>query len=400
LSVPSIDEDGGLASTDSPSVFQSSITIQAVDTSLGPRAFAIYRAPTDFARRSSLASTCAGVTGTDTQLPCRLGAILIQGSVGGSALFPVTIVRPPVFLIHGIWSDRGTWSFFSPLVTGASGSDPRFHVYRADYSQHSGDSIDFNERGVFDQLTQYISTFKQDLSVAAIEADIVAHSMGGLVARDMVLDPRFVAQENFQHGIIHKLITIGTPHNGSSLATQLIASSSLCKLAFGYINRPVSGAVTDMSLGNPFLAFLNNSGPSMSLKAHAIVGTASTGQELASQASLDIVSWGVFNGLVCSNLLPPIGGYRELFGGSSDLLVSTDSQQFGFNGTLAVDFPAEDMIHTVAPIIYPLGPDELNRDISLIGFTIQNPGIPVNPNLVLNLLNTPVTDSAFVAIRP
>jgi hypothetical protein len=277
--------------------------------------------------------------------------------------------------------------------------DRRFHVYRIDYSPHNGDTVDFIERGALDQLTQYISSrFKKDFSVAAIQSDVVAHSMGGLVARDMALDPRFSAAENFNQGFIHKLITIGTPHNGSQLATRLLASSSLCKKAFGRLGDPVDGAVKDMTIGNSFLNFLNSATRPISLRAHAIVGIASTSQEMDSQAGFKRIVW-TTGGLVCSNIIPAIGGYQSLFGGPSDLLVSVPSQSFGFDSSSAVDTPSVNMIHTVAPVIYPLGPDELNRILQL-GSPARNPGAPVNPELVLGLLNTPITGSAFVPINP
>lgn len=396
------EDDGVLTSIDG---LQSGSAFQVVATNgSNPMVLALYRAPTDFPRTMPPPGpvTCGGVTGTDDQLSCRQVSIRADDLTSvTTATTSVTILRPPVVLIHGIWSSQSTWDFFLPLVTGSNSSDPRFHIYRIDYSQQAGDSVDSIERGALDQLMGFTSSFKAAFSVAAVQADVVAHSMGGLVARDMVLDSRFSAAENFSQGFIHKLITIGTPHNGSQLATKLLASSSLCKGAFGLLRKPVSGGVTDMSIGNSFLNFLNNASRPISLRAHAIVGTASVAQELASQIGFDSIVWGVSNGLVCSNLLPPIGGYESLFGGPSDLLVSAPSQSFGFNPS-AVDKPSENMIHTVAPIIYPLGPDELNRDLSILGSPISHSGTPVNPDLVLGLLNTPIgsTSNAFVAIHP
>jgi hypothetical protein len=49
-------------------------------------------------------------------------------------------------------------------------------------------------------------------SVAASQVDIIAHSMGGLVARGFVQQPDYRGKENYMKGSIHRLITIGTPH--------------------------------------------------------------------------------------------------------------------------------------------------------------------------------------------
>jgi triacylglycerol esterase/lipase EstA (alpha/beta hydrolase family) len=54
-------------------------------------------------------------------------------------------------------------------------------------------------------------------SVAAVQADVVAHSMGGDVARTMPTLATFTGQSTYGLGPVHKLITIGTPHRGNSV---------------------------------------------------------------------------------------------------------------------------------------------------------------------------------------
>ena len=48
--------------------------------------------------------------------------------------------------------------------------------------------------------------------------DIVAHSMGGLIARGLCQQNGYKAKENYMKGQIRRLITIGTPHFGAGLA--------------------------------------------------------------------------------------------------------------------------------------------------------------------------------------
>jgi hypothetical protein len=56
---------------------------------------------------------------------------------------------------------------------------------------------------------------------ACNRVDYICHSMGGCVARTAAEDPKFKVQQNYNKGYINKLITIDTPHNGSSLANLL-----------------------------------------------------------------------------------------------------------------------------------------------------------------------------------
>jgi triacylglycerol esterase/lipase EstA (alpha/beta hydrolase family) len=49
-------------------------------------------------------------------------------------------------------------------------------------------------------------------SIAASQVDIVAHSMGGLMARGFVQQHDYKRKENYMKGSIHRLITIGTHH--------------------------------------------------------------------------------------------------------------------------------------------------------------------------------------------
>ncbi len=53
-----------------------------------------------------------------------------------------------------------------------------------------------------------------------VKVDLVAHSMGGIVARLALLDPAFAAQ-------VHTFVTLGTPHQGTLAARYLATPRSL-----------------------------------------------------------------------------------------------------------------------------------------------------------------------------
>ena len=119
----SIEEDGTLGAVDGPpNPTAMPVTVTPIDTDSGPTAFAIYYAPPDYARPTR---------GDDRYSFFRVVSITINSpdAPGYGNFLSLTIVRPPVFLIHGLWGAPGNWETFVPLL-----QDPRIITYRADYS--------------------------------------------------------------------------------------------------------------------------------------------------------------------------------------------------------------------------------------------------------------------------
>lgn len=70
-------------------------------------------------------------------------------------------------------------------------------------------------------IKQALAFYRDELDLAVTQADVVGHSMGGLLARvhaDPKYNPSYKRPENYNQGDIHRLITICTPHHGSELA--------------------------------------------------------------------------------------------------------------------------------------------------------------------------------------
>ncbi len=120
-------EDGGLAAIGSTSFTLSQLTVSAVSTSQGPMAFAIYGAPVDFPRPEG-----QDVNATDRFISLNVLAV----DTGLSSSTQVTLLRPPLGLIHGLWGSPASWADFTPLIT-----DPRFTIGIANYSQVIGGQI-------------------------------------------------------------------------------------------------------------------------------------------------------------------------------------------------------------------------------------------------------------------
>lgn len=263
-------QDGGLTTLGgSVSSLSNSVGITAdTSTSIGPTAFAIYVAPTNYARGSQNFPQ----DNTTVQRSVSLQTICLTsgGSPSSPTDTPVTIARPPVVLVHGMWSDATAWNSFAPtppgspeaqlwsLLTPTSGFSPGAPLFKSDYSacvavgsttpafsglscrnqpsQVSGNALgfQFNAPIVLQQISDEISTYASNIDVAAVQADVIAHSMGGNITRYMPLldqtslqagqPPVFLTSNTYGQGPIEKLITIGTPHLGSPIAIDLLPS--------------------------------------------------------------------------------------------------------------------------------------------------------------------------------
>jgi pimeloyl-ACP methyl ester carboxylesterase len=150
---------------------------------------------------------------------------------------PIQLYRPPVVLIHGVWTNSEqtwastAWTATDPKKTPFTKSldDKGFTYTFADYEKHNSETFDpdanktFGNYGInatrnaiHDILEEY-----HKCSIAASQVDVVAHSMGGLMARGFVQQPDYKGKENYMKGSIHRLITIGTPHSGGHLSKIL-----------------------------------------------------------------------------------------------------------------------------------------------------------------------------------
>lgn len=119
--------------------------------------------------------------------------------------------HPPLILIHGLAGSPGN---FAPIRVWLSQHRPRpVHVF--DYRDH-GDMFPAAE--AFGQwLDELITLYDDDTTF-----EILAHSMGGLVTRLALRNAKRAAR-------ISHLLTLGTPHQGTRLAT-LGASTYLRQL--------------------------------------------------------------------------------------------------------------------------------------------------------------------------
>ncbi|HEX4794368.1 MAG TPA: hypothetical protein VH370_11280 [Humisphaera sp.] len=104
--------------------------------------------------------------------------------------------RPLIILIHGIDSDRGMLVPLADLLTHEGD--------QVGYFSYAGDQpIDDSAANLAQRLTELRALYP------TLRVQIIAHSMGGLVARDYLEGASYV-------GGVDRLIMVGTPNAGSS----------------------------------------------------------------------------------------------------------------------------------------------------------------------------------------
>lgn len=391
----SIGFDGGLLpihdQSNSPQTVLGGVV--AEETGVGSMAFVIYRAPVDFCR------------GPQDETKADRTVTLRVTSHGYESELEVVIVRPPVVFVHGLWSEAEQWkndknhhspfvipAIFSPYyvdygdrVHGIKNTDPDYSSYDPDprhridpfpyTSQITKASLGFyyNAQIARDQIRKHIMAFKHGqnitntlsekdyISFAAVQADIVAHSMGGLVSRTMVLlGDSFAHPDTFGQGLIHKLITIGTPHLGSPLAikllerenyslAQLLSDKSMNNYVLNTVTfengAVVNGAVADLQgdgRGNdlsPALQALVNSESKQPFPTAYIAGTMKennwAGLDSNSVTAIIRTMYGEWEGCPLALSLTS-SGWRDVFGEDNDAIVGLTSQRNGDNKVCSV----------------------------------------------------------------
>lgn len=253
----------------SPQSERQTLNVTAVNTPNGPMAFAVYLSPSNFARGSQ-----------DYTAATRTISLQVQSNDNPSYILTAnaTIFRPPVVLVHGLWGAPDNWQtfipvehdpqrrffvrkvdYFSQFVPGVTGTNPTYSALWLDPTRIRAHSMGFsyNYPSVDTQIRRFISDFKHSNNAASVQADVVAHSMGGDVVRTLAVEPGYANDATYGYGPIDKLITIGTPHLGSPLSTDLLQNENTCVrdlLAFGenpaFLTVTTNGSVINGAVGD------------------------------------------------------------------------------------------------------------------------------------------------------
>lgn len=405
----SVTNDGGLFPLGgSPGSAAGTLTVTSQGSASTPMAYAVYLAPSNYYRGSQDATTVA--RNLTLQATCM--------NAGGSpvvASAPMQTVRPPVVLVHGLWSDSTAWNTFIPDAPinvqlwnalapqrvnydGAVSVTATSPTYQGALTltgvRGSALGFAYNAPLVLEQVQKKIGAFAYAYNVAAVQADIVAHSMGGDLVRTMAGLPAFAALGNYAVGPVHKLITIGTPYQGSPVAADLLPGPvqdpnkcvryalagdgdvSVQSATIGS-GPPVDGAVGDLVQPNlPSYQYFHTAyiaGSTTSLNLAQLNSAFSLSQ------SIHFVCGTVFADPLALDLAPTL--WNDVFAGApSDGIVTVASQLNGSASTL-----------TYPGVIHSAGLENLN----FLAPAELDTGSGI-PDEVVNLLNEPVTGNDFL----
>jgi pimeloyl-ACP methyl ester carboxylesterase len=280
-----LDSSGGAASSKWGTLLKrdgtgggNTITISPEVTSGGRRyAFAAYRAPIDHPVPTAIASTTLTIESVSSDKPTE------------KVRTPLRILSPPVVLVHGVWSNRSAWEGLEGrLKLGGFRVCPDC---RPDYGT-AQPAPEFDPqspatRYVMDILIQAIAAAKsadRRQGIAVSQVDGIGHSMGGLLLRARVVYPLvdYKRFDNYKKGDLHKIITVGSPHQGSSIVNFLIehacetdhvsAGGSFTDPTlgqfFGKIGKPLGPAIFSFQTSSPAI---RNIGRTV-VPGHAIIG--------------------------------------------------------------------------------------------------------------------------------
>jgi pimeloyl-ACP methyl ester carboxylesterase len=314
--------------------------IPTTTTSQGEQAFVLYTTAARFVRE---------LHPDDANIAERNVFLNISIDRGGMRmelpLRAIRLRRPPIVLVHGLGGSGQSWARFNLTARANDCRDEGgYYVCAADYDTNQLRVGGFHEiaPAVGTQIRGFLARFRRDTETAALQASVIAHSMGGNVVRTLPLCGtlfdcpaasyrRYFVDGRLLFGEINKLITIGTPHLGSPLANRLQSKRGLlCRgneitvdRYVTFLGIPVGNGIENLQVKGPAITLLNRN-PS-EFPIHFVAGIASANDEALARANGGIIP--IINSCR-GDILPTTVG--SIFNGvKSDLIVSVTSQRKG-----------------------------------------------------------------------
>ncbi|WP_376695404.1 alpha/beta fold hydrolase [Wenzhouxiangella sp. EGI_FJ10305] len=257
LSGSSAPEDGGFTES-----FDSEDRLDEIEVSVvNGLGQTLYLVPEDFNR--------GGDEGSSERLVTVRAEYIPDGAYPAFETFlRPKLKRPGVVFAHGLWSNPGdAWSETPLLAHPFVLESGAITFRRANYIGTNAAHFETN-RLMLDTWLAQVCTDLRGEGLAMRQADVIGHSMGGILGR---------VYEATRPTLINRLITLNTPHFGSSWANALLALRDnpdllvrfITRRVFDSLGKPISdGAIDDLAVGSNAI----NSLPATSIPSHAMVG--------------------------------------------------------------------------------------------------------------------------------
>lgn len=190
------------------------------------------------------------------------------------------LARPPhpVIFVHGLASDAGTWAESTAFLVAQGwvlGGTPTFiPATQGVTSVSAGDfyTMNFSDHDVVPFRSQTLALDRQGFELSKViqavlganpgaeKVILVAHSMGGLAAREYLQGLARLSSTTatipYRHDVA-QLVGIGVPHLGSPFAAACRTFADQCR---SIAIDPDSAAIRDLGPDSPALVALNNLG--------------------------------------------------------------------------------------------------------------------------------------------
>jgi len=164
-----------------------------------------YTAPTYFVRDGHSEDLSQGKREIDL-------TITVKGQALSHA--PFYLFKPPVVLIHGLWSDANAWRTLGDDLASNYG----LLVYAVDYRNTNSSHFEENVDRIGNFIRAAINSAKShgfEEPIVIKKADVIGHSMGG------ILTSLYIASDAYRSDI-NRLLSLGTPFSGSQLANYIL----------------------------------------------------------------------------------------------------------------------------------------------------------------------------------
>lgn len=203
------------------------------------------------------------------------------------------IEAAPVVLIPGMFDNaEKTFGFYKNTGVYRGLLDNNFDkscIYLWDYdaSQGPNELLADDNNELFSELTKIFNEYAQR-GIVCTKADIVAHGLGGLMARKYLHEERKDSEDgnnwsvrSYKQGMVRRLITVATPHRGTPWADDIDKRRFITLMYNGLLNSPFNEDHPRLeNVLKPFTLLINTVFPSPQLFNNAYFFNGSAWNEL------------------------------------------------------------------------------------------------------------------------